>query len=244
MGWTSSSHFNQDISNWDTSNVSNMRQKFRQNTAFNNGNKSLTWNTSSLVNVKEIFYMSSFNQDIGSWNTSNVKDMSHMFVQATSFNQDISNWDVSNVVNMDSMFSGATAFNNGEEPMAWNTSSVTNMIMMFEEAKSFNADISNWDTKNVTSMRMMFNGASNFNNGEEPGLSNRTLNWDISSLDFSGGSFLPINGMFRNASSFNQDLSSWIVDAGKTNSGIFEGSDLFEKAHYPRASNGDPIGGW
>ena len=52
-----------------------------------------------------------FNQDISSWNVSNVSHMNGMFTHATSFNQDLSIWNVSNVSNMSEMFKGATAFN-------------------------------------------------------------------------------------------------------------------------------------
>jgi surface protein len=37
-----------------------------------------------------------FNQDISSWNVSNVTSMNFMFYDAKSFNQDISKWNVSN----------------------------------------------------------------------------------------------------------------------------------------------------
>ncbi len=42
----------------------------------------------------------SFNQNIGSWNTSRVTDMNDMFDQANAFNQDIGSWNTSSVTYM------------------------------------------------------------------------------------------------------------------------------------------------
>ena len=45
-----------------------------------------------------------FNQDIGNWDVSNVTDMHEMFNGTNVFNQDIGNWDVSNVIDMNLCF--------------------------------------------------------------------------------------------------------------------------------------------
>ena len=74
--------FNQDIGNWDVSNVTNMSGMFGVD-------------KEHLIDYGSI----SFNQDIGSWDVSNVTDMSGMF-RGSLFNQDISSWDVSIVTNM------------------------------------------------------------------------------------------------------------------------------------------------
>ena len=52
-----------------------------------------SWDTSNVINMSAMFASSSFNQPIGQWNVSNVSRMSSMFYRATVFNQNISSWD-------------------------------------------------------------------------------------------------------------------------------------------------------
>ena len=101
--------FNQDISSWDTSHVTNMYGMFKGAGAFNQDISS--WNTESVTSMSDMFYDAyAFNQDIGSWNTSNVTNMAYMFAYATIFNQDISSWDFTNVTAMQNMFLNEPAF--------------------------------------------------------------------------------------------------------------------------------------
>ena len=93
--------------------------------------------------------------------TTRVTDMSWMFYQNSSFNQDIGNWDTSKVTDMSHMFDWAEAFN---QPINnWDTSKVTDMSYMFRRTYSFNQPLNNWDTSKVTNMWEMFYWAYSFN---------------------------------------------------------------------------------
>jgi surface protein len=128
-----------------------------------------------------------FNQPIGSWNVSNVTNMSAMFAYASSFNQPIGYWNVSNVTKMGGMFVSATAFN---QPIgSWNVSNVTNMGGMFKIAglstANYDATLIGWAT--ITSPEtplqpnVAFEGASKYCNGASARsiLTSAPNNWSI-----------------------------------------------------------------
>ena len=115
--------------------------------------------TSLVTDMSSMFSgATSFNQNISSWNVTNVINMSSMFSSASSFNQNIISWNVSNITNMTSMFSGASSFN--QNISSWNVSNVTSMSSMFSGASSFNQNIGSWNVSNVTTMTSMFSGSA------------------------------------------------------------------------------------
>ena len=202
--------------------VTYMALLFKDNTSFNSDIG--LWDTSSVTYMSAMFEgATSFNQDIGSWNTSNVTDMYSMFQDATAFNQDIGNWDTSSVKAMSAMFAGATAFN--QDIGNWDTSNVDSPSMaggafnaMFAGATAFNQDIGGWDTSNVPNMYYMFGGATAFNQD--------ISGWDTSSvtrMDF----------MFANTTAFNQDLTSWCVSSITSEPSNFSTSSALTEDNKP-----------
>ncbi len=154
-----SSTFNEDISHWDTSNVTTMDFMFRGASAFNQDIGQ--WNVGQVTSMAALFEKATaFNQDIGPWEVSKVTIMTLMFKGATAFNQDIGDWDVSSVTNMGSLFADATAFNQDIGP--WDVSQVTNMNHLFARATAFNQDISEWKVDQVTDMTRLFYEATAF----------------------------------------------------------------------------------
>jgi surface protein len=135
--------FNEDIGNWDVSNVTNMSFMFFKS-QFNQPIEN--WDVSKVTNMEHMFNFSDFNQAIVSWDVSNVTSMDHMFY-FSKFNQDIGSWDVSKVTNMGRMFNLATVF---DQPIGnWDVSKVTNMYEMFRDSQ-FNQNISSWCVTNFS----------------------------------------------------------------------------------------------
>lgn len=105
MGYMfNNSEFNQALDRWDVSKVTDMSGMFA-NSQFNQDISG--WNVSSVTVMGIMFYGSQFNLDIRGWDVSSVTSMYRMFM-FSSFNQDINNWDVSNLMNLDEMFRGAS----------------------------------------------------------------------------------------------------------------------------------------
>lgn len=147
-----------NISNWNTSNVTDMSWLFYYSYNFN---QPLNWDTSSVTTMESMLNgAAAFDQNISAWDTSSVTNMRAMFSEAYAFNQNITGWDTSSVTSMREMFAYTTSF--AQNIGSWNTSSVTTMREMFY-LSTFNQDIGSWDTSSVTDMNQMFAYDSLFN---------------------------------------------------------------------------------
>lgn len=176
------------------------------------------WDVSNVINMKDSFSESDFNQAIGGWDVSNVTTMASMFAFNNSFNKPLSLWDVGLVTSMEAMFAFNNSFN--QDLSLWNTSNVTNMKQMFRDAESYNQDMSQWDFSNVTQFDSMFYDAKDFNQD--------VSNWDVSNVS-------SMDGVFYGANSFNQDLSSWDF-TGTTSMNFFLGGPFhsFSTTNYSK----------
>ena len=102
-------NFQEDISGWDTSNVTNMAVMFNGAVSFNCSLNS--WNTSRVVTMKGMFLEAhNFNGNIVDWDTRAVRDMSMMFYGTDEFNRDITTWNVRSLVDMTDMVTLARGF--------------------------------------------------------------------------------------------------------------------------------------
>ena len=86
-----------DISEWDVSNVTNMRSMFEECYEFNSDLSK--WNVSKVKDMHAMFFScENFNSDLSKWNVSNVEDMEDMFFDCKKFNSDLSLWKTNGII--------------------------------------------------------------------------------------------------------------------------------------------------
>jgi surface protein len=172
-----------------------------------------TWDVSQVTNMSGMFNdCTNFNQPLDSWDVSNVTDMSRMFNDCTSFNQPLDSWDVSNVTDMSRMFNDCTSFN---QPLdSWDVRNVEDMSRMFAGCTSFNQPLDSWDVSNVTDISFMFGSCPSFNQPLD--------SWVVSNVT-------NMKYMFADCPSFNQPLDSWDIRNVEDMAGMFANCTNFNQ---------------
>lgn len=228
--------FNQNINNWDVSNVTDMQGIFSDTTNFNQPLNN--WNTSNVNNLRNAFGGAiAFNQNINNWDVSSVTDMGGVFFNTAAYNQPLFNWNMSAVETTRAMFSGAKAFNSSIN--GWDVSNVTDMSIMFSYTPVFNQPINYWSTDSLTNMSGMFQGTGAFNQtldsfktGKVTDMSAlfqeaQKFNFTIYSWDTS--KVTNMSNMFYQAKAFNKNINNWNVSSVTDMSGMFYANAIFNQ---------------
>ena len=227
--------FDQNLTRLDTSNVMDMGNMLKGASSFTNAGADLILNTENVETMSGLFESTTFNGNIASWNTTNVRDfsffaannplfdgysitdwstlsatsMAHMFDGCVGLRGDFASFDVSNVQDFSYMFRGTSTWTS--DLASWQTGSAINMTSMFEGCRFFNRDLNAWDTSNVLSMRAQFRDATSFF-----GL---ISNWTV-------GKVVGFSSMFENAERFDGDVRNWDVGSAVDFSSMFKGSSF------------------
>ena len=232
------SSFNEDISAWDTSGVTDMGWMF--------------------------YEASAFNRDIGGWAVHSVTDMAYMFRSARAFDQDLGGWAVHSVTDMRYMFKGAWSFN---QDLGWcvdddvklnyaseytpcestscgigdrsllrcgsrmgDTTIRTAVRAWLSDSAAAEArygHISTWQTGGVKDMSWLFSANYLWGNSAASSFNEPIGGWDVRKVK-------SMSNMFTDARSFNQDISGWQVGKVEKMKRMFLRASSFDKN----------IGGW
>jgi surface protein len=227
--------FNGNIKSWRTGSVTDMSFMFKDNTSFSS--TALYWDTKNVTNIESMFEGATSSPAINGFNVQKVVNAKNLFKNSL-FNNNITNWFKANNVleNMEGMFEGAKFTG----AVRFWTNNVTNMSFLFKNNKvwdqatlflkttnvttfegMFHDSICNpkglvvWDTANVTTIKNMFYGSK----------CTSPLKWFKTAQ-----SLLDMTGVFGGDSSFNHgSLSNWNTSTVTNMSGVFLGNTNFNK---------------
>ena len=154
-----------DLSNFDTSNVTDMESMFYGCNSLTSIKGLENFDTSQVTNMSQMFYDCAKIRtlNVSNFDTSNVANMSDMFSMCDLLSdiKGLENFNTSQVTTMESMFYGCdslTSLNLSN----WNTSNVIRAGSMFSFCSGLRTiDLSNWNTSNLKVIASMFDKCKN-----------------------------------------------------------------------------------
>ena len=155
----------QNLDKFNTSNVTDMANMFRNNKALANITFGDNFTTEAVTDMNSMFdgCEALTNLDVSKFKTDNATDMSNMFNNCKNLaNLDLDKFNTNNVKNMSNMFKNCEKLNK-LELSNFNTSNTTKMDEMFSGCSALTTiNVSDaFDTANVTSSDNMFDGCTN-----------------------------------------------------------------------------------
>jgi len=203
-----------DLSNWDTSSVTNMLGAVAGCDLFNG--KLDGWVHSGVTNIQSILAGSKvFNQDLNTWDVSGVTVATDAFVNCDAFDGSVAGWSWGSV-SLSGLFNSCNVFT-GIGVDTWNFSSVTNANALFAYCPLFNGDISGWNTSSCTNMYLMLAVDTSFD---------RDLSgWDINQVTNLG---LFLAGVTLSTANYDALLIAWDAQGAMS----FSGTASFGNSKY------------
>ena len=208
------------------------------------------FDTSKVTNMSYMFYNSQATTlDLSNFDTSKVTNMGAMFYNSQTTTLDLSNFDTSKVTNMSSMFSFSQATT--LDLSNFNTSKVTNMSLMFSNSKATTLDLSNFNTSKVTDMSYMFSGSqattldlSNFDTSNVIDMDSMFYNSKATTLDlsnFNTSKVTDMSYMFSGSQATTLDLSNFNTSKVTTMSNMFNKATNLKTIYVSNKFNTDKV---
>ena len=225
-----------DLSNFDTSQVTNMSSMFRGMSNLTTLNLS-NFDTSQVTNMDSMLASVSnlTTIDLSSFDTSKVTDISAMFYDLSNLTTlNLSNFDTSQVTNMQDMFYDMRNLTT-IDLSSFDTSKVTRMRAMFYGMRNLTTlNLSSFDTSKVTDMSLMFYNMSslttlNLSNFDTSKVINMYSMFDsvsnLTTLDLSNfdtSKVTNMSSMFNNMTNLTSlNVSSFNTENVENMSGMF-----------------------
>lgn len=194
-----------DLSNFDTSNVTDMESMFYGCNSLTSIKGLENFDTSQVTNMSQMFYDCAKIRtlNVSNFDTSNVANMSDMFSMCDLLSdiKGLENFNTSQVTTMESMFYGCdslTSLNLSN----WNTSNVIRAGSMFSFCSGLRTiDLSNWKTSNLKVIASMFDKCKNLETIK--GLNN----FDTSNVTHFSGMFEECNKLSASMTIANPNVS-------------------------------------
>ncbi len=173
------------------------------------------FDTSNVTNMSGMFSRAHSLEDISpiaNWNTKRVTNMSSLFLgtrsdpMIISSLKPLSNWDTSSLTDMSYTFQCNIGYTTLEGLENWDTSKVTSLFCTFLMNKNLTTlkGIENFDTSNVTNMSCAFHECHKLTDASA------IENWDVSKVEYMYNMFNISDKMSPKYSSLKKlDLSKW-----------------------------------